>query len=146
MSGAANPALLLGASLSALAAALHLAIIVGGAPWYRCFGAGEGMAKLAQAGHWWPALLTLGIAFVLLVAAAYALGAGGWSAALRGLPGLRWVLLGITTVYLLRGLAPWPAMLLQPELRQPFWIWSTLICAGYGGVHALGLARVWSRL
>jgi hypothetical protein len=36
--------------LSAAAALLHIAVIVGGAEWYRFFGAGEGMARLAERG------------------------------------------------------------------------------------------------
>ena len=36
-----NPWLVAGGILSALAALLHLAVIVGGPVWYRFFGAGE---------------------------------------------------------------------------------------------------------
>ena len=53
--------------LSAAASGLHIAIIFAGAPWYRFFGAGERMAKLAEAGSWRPAVVTAGIAFILLV-------------------------------------------------------------------------------
>ena len=42
--------LLIGGGLSALAAALHLAIIAGGPSWYRFFGAGERTARLAARG------------------------------------------------------------------------------------------------
>ncbi len=38
------------ASLSFIAAALHVAIIFGGGDWYRFFGAGEAMASLAESG------------------------------------------------------------------------------------------------
>ncbi|MCT7653981.1 hypothetical protein MBH78_02710 [Oceanimonas sp. NS1] len=44
---------------SLLAALLHLAVIAGGPDWYRFFGAGEQMAKLAEQSSWYPALLTL---------------------------------------------------------------------------------------
>jgi hypothetical protein len=35
-----NAFLIVGAALSAIAAALHIGCIFFGAPWYRCFGAG----------------------------------------------------------------------------------------------------------
>lgn len=144
---AAAPHLALGiaGALSALAALLHLAIILGGAPWYRFFGAGERMARLAEAGHAQPALITLGIAVVLLVWAGYAWAAGGWVPALRGLPALRWGLLLITAVYLLRGLAPLVLGLGGLPLT-PFLLWSSAICLGFGLVHLLGLVQRWSLL
>ncbi len=136
------PALLLGAVLSAVAAALHLAIIVGGPAWYRFFGAGERMAQWAEQGHGLPALITLGIAVVLLVWAGYAAGASGYVAALRGLPAQLPVLWGITAVYLLRGLAVLPLWLLRPAELDAFAWWSSLVCLGFGLVHAVGL---WQR-
>lgn len=136
------PALLLGALLSAVAAALHLAIIVGGPAWYRFFGAGERMAQWAEQGHWLPALLTLGIAVVLLVWAGYAAGASGYVAALRALPAMGWVLWGVTAVYLLRGLAVLPLWWLRPAEVNAFAWWSSLVCFGFGVVHLLGL---WQR-
>lgn len=62
-----NPYLLSGAIMSAVAAMLHLGCIVFGAPWYRFFGAGEGMAGLAEAGSVMPAAIAMGIAAVLVV-------------------------------------------------------------------------------
>ena len=47
-----NEALIAGAVLSALAPLLQVGCIVYGAPWYRFFGAGENMARMAEAGHW----------------------------------------------------------------------------------------------
>lgn len=137
-----TPALLVGAMLSAIAALLHLAIIVGGAPWYRFFGAGERMAQWAEQGHWWPAFVTLCIAVALLVCAAYAAGASGYVAPLRGLPGLLPVLWLITAVYLLRGLAVLPLWWLRPAEVNAFLWWSSLLCLGFGAVHLLGL---WQR-
>ena len=43
-----------GAALRALASALYMCCIVFGATWYRFFGAGERMARLAIAGSWYP--------------------------------------------------------------------------------------------
>ena len=45
---AANPFLIAGGVLSALASLLHIAVIAGGPAWYRFFGAGEGMARMAE--------------------------------------------------------------------------------------------------
>lgn len=42
---------MLGSGLSAIAALLHVGIIIGGPSWYRFFGAGERMARAAAAGH-----------------------------------------------------------------------------------------------
>ncbi|MBC7983974.1 MAG: hypothetical protein H7Y02_08975 [Candidatus Obscuribacterales bacterium] len=53
-----NKFLIVGAALSAVAAMLHVGIIFVGAPWYRFFGAGEDMARKAEAGSWYPALIT----------------------------------------------------------------------------------------
>ena len=44
--------------LSALASLLHIGCIYFGASWYRFFGAGEHMAKLAEQGSLQPTLIT----------------------------------------------------------------------------------------
>ncbi len=134
-----NTALIVGAVLSAIASALHLGIIVGGPGWYRYFGAGERLASAAAAGKWYPAIVTLGIATVLAAWSAYALSGAG---VISPLPLLRLALAAITAVYLSRGLVLF-AMLARPHLLTPFWIWSSLICLGFGLVHLLGLAQVW---
>lgn len=77
MSESSNTALVVGAGLSVAAALLHVGVIVGGASWYRFFGAGEQFALAAAQGAWWPGLVTSGIVVVLLVWAAYALSAAG---------------------------------------------------------------------
>ena len=46
--------LIAGAVLSGIAGLLHLAIILGGAPWYRFFGAGERMALVTTPTCAWP--------------------------------------------------------------------------------------------
>lgn len=146
MSGPINLWLVLGASLSALAAALHVAIIVGGAPWYRFFGAGERMAAMAEAGRWAPALITAGIAVVLSIWGAYAMAGAGWLLKPGSLP---WLALGlslITAIYLMRGLAGVFAWFWVPTVATPFMFWSSLICLGYGLVHLIGLLQVWEHL
>ena len=62
-----NKLLLFAGVLSGVAALLHVAIIIGGAQWYRFFGAGEELAAIAENGSWYPAVLAFGIAIALLV-------------------------------------------------------------------------------
>ncbi|UMR29266.1 hypothetical protein MJ904_19570 [Massilia sp. MB5] len=143
MAGAYNMALLLGAALSAIAALLHLGIIVGGPAWYRFFGAGERMATMAEQGKLYPALLTLGIAAVLAAWAAYALSGAGL---LAPLPLLKAGLCVIAAVYLLRGLAIVPLLTVARSKSTPFLLWSSVICLGYGIVHAIGLRQIWHTL
>lgn len=138
-----NAWLVLGAALSAIAALLHVAIIVGGAPWYRFFGAGERFARAAERGEIWQHVATLGIAAVLALWAAVALSAAG---VIDRLPLLGWALVIITAIYLLRGLVLLPALVFARGKVTPFLVWSSLICLGYGVVHAVGLSQVWSSL
>lgn len=135
----------LAGTLSFLASLMHLAIIVGGPPWYRFFGAGEGMAQMAEQGSLQPTLITLGISLVLAVWGAYA-----WSAAgiLRQLPLLKIVLILITLVYLLRGLVGLvaPFVSSHPQITQnsiAFWVWSSIICLAFGLIHLKGVFDKW---
>ena len=138
-----NHLLVFGASLSALAALAHLGCIVFGGAWFRALGAGERMAQLADAGHWYPPVITVAIASVLLSWALYALSGAG---VIRRLPLLRTVLCGITAVYLLRGVAFIPLMPLFPGNSATFWVVSSAICLVFGLVHLAGLRQVWPRL
>lgn len=96
--------------LSAAVAALHVAIVFFGPPAYRYFGAGEEMARQAEAGSLVPAAMTLFLAAVFAVFALYAFAGAGL---LRHRPPLlRTGLAAITAIYLLRGLG------LLPELVQ----------------------------
>lgn len=138
-----NIPLVIAAVLSGLAALMHLGCILGGASWYRVFGAGERMARGAEAGRLYPAVITAAIALVLMTWAAYALSG---ASVLPPLPLLKPVLCAITLIYLCRGLVVVP-MALSPSYRlTPFWIWSSAICLGLGLVHLLGLLQVWPRL
>ncbi len=136
-----NPWLVAGGCLSLVAAVLHLAVIAGGPDWYRFFGAGEAMARGAERGDLMPPLVTLAIAVILGVWAAYAFAGAGL---IRKLPLMRTALLAITGVYLLRGLLIAP-VLLRPA-PAPFDIWSSLIVLAYGVVHAAGTWRAWPLL
>lgn len=135
--------LVAGAALSAAAALLHLGCIVFGAPWYRFLGAGEQMAQMDLAGHWYPTVATLVISGTLLVWSAYALSGAGL---IRRLPLTRLVLVAITGVYLARGVAFAPLMTYFPGNSATFWFWSSAICLGFGVVHLIGLRQVWSRI
>lgn len=137
-----NLALLLGALLSLLAALAHLWCIAVGPAGYRLMGAGERMARAAEQGRRFPTLITLGIALVLAIWAAYALSGAGL---IGPLPLLRAGLCAITAVYLLRGFAG-PLLLRNTGHSRRFIVVSSLICAGYGLVHLLGLVQVWERL
>jgi hypothetical protein len=135
--------LIAAALLSAAAAILHLAVIAGGPDWYRFFGTGEEMARMAERGSPVPALVTLGIAAVLATWSAYALAGAG---RLRRLPLMRTALVAITAVYLARGLILFPALALDPESVDAFALWSSLIVLVYGIVHAVGTFRAWRSL
>jgi hypothetical protein len=95
--------------LSVAIAALHVVIVFFGAPAYRYFGAGEDMARQAEAGSLVPGALTLVIAVVFTVFALYAFAGAG---RFRRLPLLRTGLVAISAIYLVRGLS------LLPELAR----------------------------
>jgi hypothetical protein len=138
-----NIPLAVGALLSAVAALLHLGIIAGGPAWYRFFGAGERFARAAADGRWYPTVVTLGIAAVLFVWSAYALAGAG---VVTRLPLLKAALVGITAVYLVRGIAFAPLVLAKGGTITPFVVCSSLICFGYGVVHLVGLVQRWTAL
>ena len=140
-----DPWLVAAGCASAVASALHLAIIAGGPRWYRFFGAGEGMARAAELGKWQPVAITVAIALVLAVWAAYAfVGAGAIGD--PGLPLLRTALCAITAIYLLRGAVIVPALVRPVTAATSFAIWSSAICVAIGLVHLVGLLRAWPRL
>lgn len=137
--------LLTGGTLSAVAGLLHLGCIVGGAAWYRSFGAGEQLVRLAEAGRPLPHVYAGVISALLFVAALYAFS----GARLIGrLPLLRLGLLAIAGVYLARA-AALPLMLrhAQDATRTPeFLVVSSAVVLVFGLVHAVGLATAWTDL
>jgi hypothetical protein len=135
--------LIVGGVLSAVAALAHLAVIAGGPDWYRFFGAGEGMARAAERGELRPALITVAIAAMLFVWAAYAFSGAGL---IPRLPLLRTGLVAISAVYLLRAMAPIPILLFQPNRAGPFLWWSSGIVLVYGLFYAIGTHAAWPRL
>ncbi|WP_458378623.1 hypothetical protein [Pseudomonas chlororaphis] len=142
MTNGYNIALVIGAGLSLLAALMHVGVIMVGPSWYRLFGAGERFVRAAQAGRWFPAVVTAGIALVLAAWAAYALSAAG---VIAPLPLLRPALIAITLVYLLRGLLG-PVALAGTGRSRRFIFVSSTICLVYGLVHLFGLVQVWGSL
>jgi hypothetical protein len=141
-----NPAqawLVAAAALSAAAALLHLAVIAGGPGWYRFFGAGEGMARMAEQGSATPALITVGIATLLAVWSAYALAGAGL---IPQLPLMRTALVAITAVYLLRGLILFPVLAMNRGRVDSFTLWSSLIVLVYGITYAVGTKKAWATL
>jgi hypothetical protein len=142
-----NSFLLVGAVLSAIAALVHVAIVVGGPSWYRFFGAGEKFAVAAEQGKLLPAVVTLGISLVLLSWSFFAISGSG---ALPAFPFLKIALCLITGIYLLRGIGGF-VLLVTPafskqKLTSTFLVVSSLICLGYGVVHLVGLAQVWDKI
>jgi len=138
-----NPFLIAGGALSAAASLLHIAVIAGGPSWYRFFGAGEGMARLAERGSLTPTLVTLGIAGVLAIWSAYAFSGAGL---IPRLPLMRTALVLISTIYLLRGLVLIPAFIVNPGGVLPFVLWSSLIVLVYGVTYAVGTWIAWPGL
>ena len=141
--------LLAGGVLTGIASLLHLAIILGGPEWYRFFGAGERMARMAARGSLYPAVVTAGIAAVLGVWMLYALSGAG---VIRRLPFLRLALVLIAAVYLGRGALGIPVVLLADDpytnelkARMTFMIVSSAICIGLGLCYAIGAAQAWKR-
>lgn len=135
--------LLAGGALSAIAAAMHLAIIVGGPAWYRFFGAGERLAQAAERGSPMPAVVTVGIATVLGVWVAYGFSGAGL---IPRLPLLRLGLVAISAVYLARALLWLPALALKGLPIDAFSAWSSLIVLAYGVTYAVGTWTAWPRL
>lgn len=138
-----NVFLILGAAGSALAALLHVGCIIFGAPWYRFFGAGEAMARLAESGSPIPTRVTSGIVLVLMIWTYCALAGAGL---LAQPPLLRILLSGITAIYLIRAVMFVPMMKNMPGNSLTFWLWSSAICLALGVTHLIGTRQAWAHL
>jgi len=142
-----NSYLITAGALSGLASLLHIGCIFFGATWYRFFGAGEHMAKLAEQGSLIPTIITSGIVLVLAIWSLYAFSAAGL---IIKLPLTRLALIAITAVYLLRGIGG-IFVAASSEVAQlgnstEFWFWSSAICLTFGLVHLIGLKQQWFNL
>lgn len=129
------PFLLTGGCLSIIAALFHIAVIFGGPKWYIYFGAGQKMADMAARGMAYPAIVTLLIAGILAAWGLYAFSGAGL---LPKLPFLKFCLVAISVVYLLRGLLPFLIMPFFPNLSGAFWLVTSAICASIGTFYAIG--------
>lgn len=141
----ADRALIAGGVLTAAAAVLHVAIIVGGPGWYRFFGAGERMAMFAERGSRYPGLLTAGIACTLALFALYAFSGAGL---VRTLPFLRPMLFLIAAIFTMRGVLGVPVVLLadtryalELRARMPFMLVTSATCVVLGACYAIGAVR-----
>jgi len=126
-----------------LAALAHLAVIVGGANWYRFMGAGPRMARMAERGLLEPHLITLVIATVLFGWAIFALSGAG---VIGRVPLLRSGLIAISVVCIVRGLMVFGPFTAARDAPPGFWVWSSMIVLVLGLLHAIGTWRVWEQL
>lgn len=135
--------LMVGGVLSLLASLMHIAVIFGGADWYRLFGAGETLVEMVEQGSRYPAYLTAAIAFVMFIWALFAFSGAGM---IRKLPLLRAGLAIISAIFLARGIAPFLAMPFMPDLVSTFWVLSSLTCTLYGLAYGIGTYRAWQAI
>ena len=138
-----NVFLILGSLCSALAAIAHLGCIIFGGDWYRFFGAGEQLARMADDGHWYPSAVTSVIAVVLIVWSLYGLSG---AKVIPRLPLLKFGLLVISAIYLFRGLGFIFLMPMFPENSLTFWVVSSGICFLIGVLYAIGTVNSWRTL
>jgi hypothetical protein len=135
---------LIGAALMSLAASLaHIGAILGGGDWYRFFGAGEQMARLAEAGSPRPAIMTGIIAAILAGWGLYALSGAG---AIRRLPLVRTALVAITLVLVARVVMGFFRGAFPPEVGMNFIVASSLIVAVMAAAFGAGTLKAWARL
>lgn len=135
--------LITGGIFSLLAALLHLACILFGASWFRFFGAPEASIVSYENGEMGLVWMTIAIAGILALWAAYAFSGAGL---LRRLPLLKTGLVTIAGIYLLRGAFLIPALINAPYPRHQFDIWSSAIVLLFGIAYALGTWRAWPEL
>lgn len=138
-----NKFLIAAAVFCAVAALAHLGCIIFGGDWYRFFGAGEQMAQMSEAGHWYPAVVTSVIVVVLILWSLYALSGAG---VIRPFPLLRTALCLIAGVFLLRGVSFVALMPMFPENSLTFWLVSSAICLIIGSCFAIGTYQRWPEL
>lgn len=138
-----NKFLIAAAIFTALAALAHIGCIIFGADWYRFFGAGEQMAQMAEAGDWYPAVVTSVIVIFLAIWFFYALSAAG---VIRRLPLLRLALCLIASIFLIRGISFVMLMPMFPENSLTFWLVSSGICLMIGILYAVGTYQQWAEL
>ena len=138
-----NKPLIAAAILCALASLAHFGCIVFGADWYRFFGAGEQMARMAEQGLWYPSIVTAVLVTVLASWSLYALSAVG---VIRRLPLIRLALCLISTLFILRAVSFAALQPMFPENSMTFWYVSSAICLTIGLCFAVGTYQQWQKL
>ncbi|MGE6461570.1 hypothetical protein ACQKC7_07305 [Pseudoalteromonas tetraodonis] len=138
-----NKPLILGALFSAVAALAHLGCIIFGGDWYRFFGAGEQMAKMAEAGDSHPTIVTSVLVLILSIWSVYGLSG---ARLITKLPLLRTALVLISLIYVSRGVLFVALMPMFPENSITFWLVSSAICLGIGMLYSIGTYQSWSKL
>ena len=128
---------------SFLVALLHIIIVFFlGAEGYRTFGAGEEFAIATEQGSFVPHLITLGITLVFIVFGFYALSGNQF---IKPLPFLKWGLIGIASIFTIRGIAGIPMYFLM-SYEAPLMLWSSLVSLSIGVFHILGIHKNWNFL
>jgi len=126
----------LSAAIALVGVVIHVAAIVGGAPWYAYFGAPPAIVESARNGTWLAPVSCAVIAALMALCAAYALSALGriWR-----LPLLRLMLGAMAGVCLLRALILLPLAIVHPELRNAFEVGAAIVW----GLAGAGFAVAW---
>lgn len=141
-----NRLLAIAGVLSSIASLLHIAIIIGGPDWYRFFGAGEGMAQLAENGSTYPMTVTAIIAIILALWALYAFSGAG---VIGQLPYLKPILTIISVIFIMRGVLGIPMVMyldhpyaIELKERMTFMIISSAISLGLGLFYLIGSMQI----
>ena len=138
--------LIVGAALSFGVALLHIVMLPFGARAYRYFDAGDWMIEQSEAGSPLPSLLTLGIAVVLASFGLYALAGAGVSISV---PFIRVGVTAAAAIYLLRGFALFPQLIMLSRGSQkvaPRESVFSAVSLVIGIVYAAGIALGWNAL
>lgn len=132
--------LIFAAVMSFSGTALHVAVVLIGAPAYRFFGS---LALISQLGSYEPAVMTLSLAFVFAVFGIYGLSGAG---VIRKLPMAAFVLLAIGFIYTSRGLALFTQisqLILEPDSTQILPVLYSAIALLTGCAYFIGTAERW---
>jgi hypothetical protein len=130
-----------------VAGLLHIAIIFGGPSWYAFFGAPAPIVRMAGAGALYPTVSCLVVAALLLLCASYAFSGAGL---FRRLPLLRTGLLLVGSVFILRGVAFIPLMVLRPDALarvcncngvDTFLVLTSTVCLATGIGYVVGARK-----
>ncbi len=136
-------ALVFAAATTIIAALLHWACIVLGAPAFRFLGAGEKIAVMAERGHWYPPVVAFLIGLVLMAWGAFALSGAG---IIPRLPLTRYALLAIALIFLIRAVGYPLLKPAFPENSPTFWVVTSAICLVIGLAYLTGAIGLWRRL